>query len=165
MRRFRCVIDASVLIDCARGAILQSLFHLEADWMISDLAMAELNDPTPDTLHGLGLQVMALSGEDISQIIAIGSRYSALTVYDRAHLVLAQRERAILLTSNRRLREAAEQNGVTVRGTLWLLDELVAAGLLTTAAAAHALREMLAQGSRLPANECQRRLKAWEKQP
>ncbi len=165
MRRFRCVIDASVLIDCARGDILQSLFRWEADWMISDLAMAELTDPSPDTLRSLGLRVMELSGQDISKIIAIGSRYPALTVYDRAHLVLAQRERALLLTGDRRLREAAEQSGVTVRGALWLLDELVAAGLLTAAAAAHALRQMLAQGSRLPANECQRRLQAWEKRP
>ncbi len=53
MRGLRCVVDASVLIDLTRGGILEALFRLEADWMISDLAMAELTDPSPETLRSL----------------------------------------------------------------------------------------------------------------
>jgi len=163
MRGFRCVIDASVLIDLARGDILDVLFRLEADWMISDLAMAELRAPSPHTVRGLGLRAVELEGQDVAHIIALGSRYPALSVYDRAHLVLAQREGAILLTGDRRLRAAAEEMKIEVRGTLWALDELVSAGLLTGRRAARALRTMLERGSRLPADESRKRLSTWEK--
>jgi len=65
------------------------------------------------------------------------------------------------VTGDNSLRKAAEAEGVTVRGVLWVLDELVAAAAVTPARAAEGLRTMLAQGARLPSDECRRRLGAW----
>ncbi len=163
MRGLRCVVDASVLIDLTRGGILEMLFRLEADWMISDLAIEELRDPSLETLLALGLRVMEFSGQDILKIISLGQEYPALSLPDRAHLALAERERAILLSGDRHLRVAAQALDVTVHGTLWLLDELVKAGLLLPSQATHALRQMLRQGSRLPKEACEKRLQRWEK--
>lgn len=163
MKGLRCVVDASVLIDLARGGILEILFRLKADWMISDLAMEELRDPPPETLGLLGLRVMPFSGDEVVNIITLGKQYPALSLPDRAHLVLASREHAILLSGDCHLRMAAEALGVTVHGTLWVLDKLIEAGLLPPDQAARALRQMLRQGCRLPKEECEKRLRRWEK--
>ncbi len=163
MRGLRCVVDASVLIDLARGGILEILFRLKADWMISDLAMEELRDPPPETLRPLRLRIMQFSGEEILNIINLGKQYPALSLPDRAHLVLARREHAVLLSGDWHLRRVAEALGVTVHGTLWVLDELIKANLLSPDQAARTLRQMLTQGCRLPKEECENRLRRWAK--
>ena len=62
---------------------------------------------------------------------------------------------ASLLTGDRHLRAAAEQEGVPVHGTLWLLDEMVRLAVVSPRLAAQALERMLERGSRLPLDECQ----------
>ncbi len=161
MVKYRYVIDASVLIDFFHSNILKVLFRLNAEWMISDLSILELIDPDTQTLISLGLQVLELDGEDIKNIIMIGEKYPALTVSDRAHLVLSKRKSAVLITGDQHLRQAAEKEGITVHGTLWLLDEMVSRCLLTPKQAASALQEMINKGRYLPAAECQKRITIW----
>ncbi len=161
MVKYRYVIDASVLIDFFHSNILKVLFRLNAEWMISDFAMEELIQLDKKTLCNLGLQVMEMKKQDIQNIILIGKRYPALSLYDKTHLVLAHRESALLITGDQHLRQAAEKEGITVHGTLWLLDELVSSCLLTPKQAAYALQEMINKGSYLPAAECQKRIKLW----
>ena len=48
-----------------------------------------------------------------------------------------------------------------MRGTLWVLGEMVRLGVITPSQAAQALERMLARGSRLPQAECQKRLRQW----
>jgi len=157
------VVDASLLIDLWRGGILKTAFRLKADWMISDLAMAELRNPPPKSLLALGLHVTEFYSQDILDIVYLGKQYPALSLPDRAHLVLARRENAILLSGDLHLRRAAEALGLTVHGTLWVLDELIKVGLLSPSQAARSLRQMLSRGCRLPKEECEKRLRRWEK--
>ncbi len=112
MRGLRCVVDASVLIDLARGGILEILFRLKADWMISDLAMEELRDPPPETLRPPRLRIMQFSGEEILNIINLGKQYPALSLPDRAHLVLARREHAVLLSGDWHLRRDSARHAL-----------------------------------------------------
>ena len=66
-----------------------------------------------------------------------------------------------LLTGDGRLRKQAIKDGLQVHGALWLLDELVANGVIHPIQAADALQTMLAEGARLPQHECTQRLAAW----
>ncbi|MDI6699569.1 MAG: hypothetical protein QME85_11655 [Candidatus Saccharicenans sp.] len=129
--------------------------------MISDLSKEELIYPEINTLISPGLQIIELDRQDIKRIIMRGEKYPALTVSDRAHLVLSKRKSAVLITGDRHLRQAAENEGITVHGTLWLIDELVSRCLLTPKRAAEAMQEMINKGSYLPAAECQKRIKLW----
>ena len=89
------------------------------------------------------------------------TRYRYPSDADLYALRLAIAQRWSLLTGDRELREAAEDRGLEVHGVLWVLDELVSAGVLTMQAAATALERMLAEGARLPADEGERRLLGW----
>jgi len=68
-----------------------------------------------------------------------------------------------LLTGDRHLRKAAEEEKVLVYEILWILDELVRQRIVTPQEAARALGKMRAKGSRLPSAECERRLQKWGK--
>jgi hypothetical protein len=54
------------------------------------------------------------------------------------------------------------RHGVTRPDHALLLDQLVAHGVTTGAAAAEGLRGMLLRGARLPHAECQTRLRTWQ---
>lgn len=161
MESFRGVIDTNVLIDLDIGGLLTDLFRLDIVWVIPDLVLAELNHPSPNALLKMGLRALELSSEEVEKIIEFGLQYPNLSVYDRASLVLAMREGAMLITGDRRLRKAAEEQGVRVHGTLWVLDQLVERGT-PKQTAAQAIKQMLAEGRRLPIAECKKRLNRWE---
>lgn len=159
-----CVPDASVLIDFEHGNLLAALLALPYRWLLPDLTLAELKAPEPEMLLSLGLEQAVFDGQEILNIVQLRLRYPALSLPDCAALFLAQRERALLLTGDRRLQQIASNDfRLTVHGSLWALDCLLEAQGITQAQAAQALRLMLEAGSRLPQTECQKRLEQWDR--
>jgi predicted nucleic acid-binding protein len=76
-------------------------------------------------------------------------------------LALARAEGAVLLTGDKALRAAGEEEGIQVRGVLWLMDMMAAANVLTGTEAVTALHLMLKSGSRLPEQDCERYIQKW----
>lgn len=83
------------------------------------------------------------------------------SVADVSCYLLAQDTGRPLLTGDGRLRKQAMRDGLEVFGALWLLDQLVAHGVVSPAQAGQGLQAMLAHGARLPPAECQLRMDAW----
>ncbi|RLA38728.1 MAG: hypothetical protein DRR42_28255 [Gammaproteobacteria bacterium] len=65
-------------------------------------------------------------------------------------LALAQKESCPLLTGDRDLTDAARHEGVTVNGTIWLIEQLLAHNLLSRNGAHLSLEKMKASQRRLP---------------
>ncbi|MBE0467410.1 MAG: DUF3368 domain-containing protein [Candidatus Desulforudis sp.] len=66
-----------------------------------------------------------------------------------------------MLTGDKDLRTAAQDEGIVVHGTLWVLDQLVEQHAAPPHEIAAALKRMLQKGSRLPRLECEKRLRRW----
>jgi len=84
-----------------------------------------------------------------------------LSIADLSVLVLARQTGAVLLSGDGPLRTVARREGVEVHGILWVLDRLVAGGVLSGRRAAEVIGVMRQNGSRLPEEECERRIRAW----
>ncbi len=65
------------------------------------------------------------------------------------------------MTVSRHLRQAAEAEGVEVSGLPWLLDRLVAEGVVARQAARQSLQVIRDRGARLPTDERDKRLSEW----
>jgi predicted nucleic acid-binding protein len=98
----------------------------------------------------------------MEEVVADPIHFS-LGLVDAQVLWLAAKEKGILLTGDLPLRQEAERRKVSVHGLLWILAQMIGAGKLEPPAAAKALRIMMAKGARLPASECERLLRGWEK--
>lgn len=159
--RSPCVADASIWIDLAAGGIVAPVFALPFRWLTPDAVFAELLNPWAAGLPALGLAVVELSGDDLLAVARLRARYRAVSVPDCAALALAASLGATLITGDDALRRAARAESVEVHGTLWVLDELVALGLVAARPAAVALTAMREAGRRLPAAEVERRLTQW----
>jgi predicted nucleic acid-binding protein len=65
-------------------------------------------------------------------------------------LALAEVEKCPLLTGDAALRQAADAEQVEVKGTIWLIGEMVREQRITVAVARAALNKMRLNGRRLP---------------
>jgi len=122
------VSDASVLFDFADADLLLYCFRLPYEFQIADVMFEqELLSFEPvarEALVEAGLVVARFEGGEVLEAIELRARYRALSTPDAFALLLARRESAILLTGDRRLRNAATTEGVERHGHLWMIEQL-----------------------------------------
>ncbi|WP_052300881.1 hypothetical protein [Methanoplanus limicola] len=68
-----------------------------------------------------------------------------------------------MITGDNLLRKTAQRNGVNVHGILWILDEFVIAGCISSQKALKSLEKIIKAGGRLPYEECEKLRKKWVK--
>lgn len=160
----RFVLDSNVVIDLHVGGILhEALRHLAAEVVIPDVIVEEeLQEPSGKLLQQYGVRIVELSGEEVLEVSQLAARYKGPSRRDLFALVVARSRNAILLTGDEHLREAARKEGVSVHGTLWIMDGLVRREHMAPKRAAQALEKMLAAGRRLPRHECEQRMRRWK---
>jgi hypothetical protein len=156
------VTDTNVWIDLRVGNLLDNVFELDARWLIPDLVGSELGTERKELLVEWGLEVRSLTGEEIEAVIRLNDAYSAPSRTDMATLIVARAEDGILVTGDGALREAAGEEDIEVHGTLWVVDALVDTEIVETAEAARALQLMMEADRRLPRDEVNQRVEAWQ---
>ena len=159
--RLGYVTDANVLIDLHWGQVLRLLASMPDEFVVADVTVAETEEPTAEEIGRAGLRQESLPSDGVmaaSELLAGERRISA---QDAFALVLAERTGRILLTGEKRLRTLAEQRGVQVHGTLWLLERMIEAEALAPEQAADALDRMLACGRRLPEQDARALTRRW----
>lgn len=144
------ISDANIVIDFEEGGILEVLFELPDDIGVPDLLFEdELKDQHQDLLD-LGLRLVELEETTVERLTELTGKYRGVSRLDMAALAAAEQEACPLVTGDRRLRQAAESEGVEVHGTLWLAEALVQEERLTVVRLKCAYDAMKAAGRRLP---------------
>ncbi|MGH2538245.1 MAG: hypothetical protein ACRDHL_12685 [Candidatus Promineifilaceae bacterium] len=151
-----------MLIVMERGGLLPQLFGLGWELVAPDLILEELREGDRQRLEAMGLGQEVLTPDELVQVRALATQERRLSVPDCAAFIAARERGMMLLAGDGPLRRFAEGHGIKVHGTLWLMDEMEAVGLLNGLELAVALRQMLARGARLPDDECESRLRRWE---
>jgi rRNA-processing protein FCF1 len=160
--RSRLIVDTNVLIDLHRGSIIEQFFALPYEFMSPDVIIEELKEPDGGTLERQGLMRAEFTGNQVLEVYLLLQHNPEIAVNDIFALLLSSSTKLALLTGDRSLRILADKHRVKVHGTLWVLDEMVKHSVLTKGQVAHALRLMLANHSRLPLAECNKRFGIWE---
>ncbi|MDD4650858.1 MAG: hypothetical protein PHQ34_01380 [Methanothrix sp.] len=142
------------------GEIAANAFHLPWEFMAPDMVIAELLLPSWDLL-GMGLIEKSLPGSAMLRAEELIKKYPRPGRIDLISLVLAMQENALLLTGDEALRKAAQEEGVVVHGTLWLLDVMVKEGAISKAEGYRSLELMSNAGRRLPKKEVSARMNSW----
>lgn len=133
------------------------------EFILPDVIIGELIQPPGELLIRLGYAEEGIAGEEFGNIIDLRKKYTAPSTNDLFALLLAKKNSCPLITGDRALRKAAEQERVVAHGLLWLIDAMVNSKILPGTKAADALKNIIAAGSWLPKKECEERLKRWGK--
>ncbi|MDH4320941.1 MAG: hypothetical protein OEV73_05515 [Desulfobulbaceae bacterium] len=161
------VNDANILIDLLKIDLINPFFQMEYGFQVTDMALAEIQEENAANIAGIieiGLLTrQRFTFEELQHIQQIEVENPSLSIADCSCLYLAKKIAATLLTGDAALRRIAEQKEITVHGILWVLDEIVAGGLLSEKIMQKKLVQLMALNPRLPDNECQKRLKLWSK--
>lgn len=156
------VTDANIIIDMAAGTLLEEMFRLSGwEFCIPDVLYVEELLEHHANLPALGLKVLAQPAEVVDQIAHLRLRYRALGTNDLFALTLARSLGCALLSGDGPLRKAAGAEGVEVRGTVWLMDALLGAHLVTVDEVAAAYEAMRRDGSRLPWADVEGQIERW----
>lgn len=161
------VNDTNIFIDLHSIGLLSALCDLPYDVRTVDFVVNEIKDQAQAeslaTLVGEGkIKIESFNIDELAEIIEEHSAISGnLSVPDCSVCYYARKHSATLLTGDRQLRRYAEDNNVTVRGVLFIFDELVAQNIIDAGIAAQKLRELTNINVRLPKSEIEKRIKKW----
>lgn len=131
--------------------------------MNSDAIKDELLSPVglTDALLLNGLIGVDITKDEFEKAEAFGIKYIKLSVYDRIALSIAKNRGILLMTGDRALRKAAIAEGVSVIGTIGVLEQLYNGGFIDCNEYKFCLLELQkhnGQEVRLPKNELSVRL-------
>lgn len=153
------ISDSNILVDLHEGDLLQIMFRLPETFAVPNvLFQEELVNYYPD-LPGYGLQILVINEIFMNEVGQLRRTYKGPSLNDLFALVLAKQERCPLITGDRRLRNAAQAEGVELRGTIWIVERLLEEKLITLARAKDAFEKMRQANSRLPWDEAKAMLK------
>lgn len=144
------ISDANILIDIEIGGLAAPMFSLEYQFAVPDILFyEELAERHSDMLE-MGLVIKGLDEALVTRVSQLAAQYPRPGRNDLFALVLAANEECPLLTGDKNLRSAAETENIEVRGTLWLVNELVTTGKISVHVARGAYQRMRVHGRRLP---------------
>lgn len=160
MNRKLLISDANIIIDIVAGELSEELFALEYDFGVPDILYAEELTERHADMVDKGLLVLGLVPESMLAANTLFEQNNRLkvSVNDCIALSLAQQESCPLLTGDARLKQLAIVEGVEVKGTLWLVEQMIVNRCITIAQAEYAYKKMLADGSHLPAADIKKQI-------
>ena len=161
------VNDTNIFIDLHSIGLLGELCELQYDVRTVDFVINEITDPEQSKeLSALAMKgkirIESFNAEELEEIITEHSSVPGnISIPDCSVCYYARKHAATLLTGDRQLRKYAETSNVSVRGILFIFDELVANNVIPSQQAATKLRELVAINVRLPKAEIEKRINNW----
>ena len=164
------VNDANILIDLVKLQLLPHFFSLGWEFHTTSLVFDELFEDQQEAFapyqdNGLFL-VADLDATELMSILELQYEKPQLSEQDCSALFYTIKKSGVLLSSDKNLREFAENKKVEVHGHLWIFDEMVEQNCISSCRAADKLEELINDINpklRLPEHECKRRFGLWRK--
>lgn len=157
------ISDANIFIDMEEGGLIEKMFRLPEVFAVPDILFVEELSAHHPTLPAYGLQIKALQTSAIEEAMTLSRRYKQPSLNDLLALALAKQESCPLVTGDRRLREAATNEKVEVKGTLWLIGRMFEEKLINKENAKRAYDKMRVANRRLPWAQVTQQLKQFRK--
>ena len=159
------ISDANIIIDIVAGELVDAMFSLDYEFGTPDILYAEELEEQHSDILNAGLKLFELKPEsiDVANSYYLENIATRVSANDCLALSLAQQEECALLTGDSKLKQLAIIEGITVYGTLWLVDTMFNNRLISVIDAENTYRKMLDDGSRLPEKEIKKQLKNFNK--
>jgi rRNA-processing protein FCF1 len=160
------VNDTNIFIDLIHAELIDSFFQLPFEVHTTDFVIGEIEEPEQEVIinHLVEtgrLMVAASSSDEIEEIFLLQEAINCLSIPDCSVWHYSKKHNYTLLTEDNLLRKSALRDQVTVKGVLYIFDELVRSRLISPAEASIKLQGLLDTGSWLPKDACDERFEQW----
>ena len=147
------VSDANIFIDMDVSNLTRSMFRLNETFATPDVLYREELEEHHADLPRFGLRIEQLDSAGIVEVGRISAIYNQTSTNDVFAIVLAKERQWSLLTGDQHMRNAALEEGVEVRGTVWLIRRMVETKIISIIQARASMKLMRNGGRRLPWDE------------
>ena len=110
-----------------------------------------------------GLQILTLAADAVTDTTTLQAKHrkTGVSIYDCMALALARQEQCPLLTGDSALRQVSLAEGLDVKGTVWLVEQMLGSGVIDVEQASQAYQAMKDDGSRLPWGRIDQQIKKY----
>ena len=160
------VKDACIIIDLMELDLLDVFLSLDYIVITSQSVVKEITDETQAELLANQIRANNMQKEndgELSDILNLMGKYTGISYADATVLELSLRINATLLSADKLLRKAGENEGATICGTLWVIRELYMSEMISSAIAITKINELIKINTRIPINLCKKLIKEIEK--
>ena len=160
------VNDTNVFIDLIHAGLIDQFFQIPIEVHTTDFVVGEIEEPEQqaiinDLIETGKLLVASSTFNEVAEIMSLQEEVSRLSIPDCSVWHYSKKNNYTLVTGDNLLRKTALKDQVTVKGLLFIFDELVRLELITPAEACVKLKFRLETGTRLPKEACDERLDRW----
>lgn len=157
--------DACVLFDLLDLDLLAHFYQLELIVITRPEVLAEITDENQlgqiqPYIDSGNLQIDKLNLLEMA--MAIVESNPGLSLADAAVLETASRREAVILSSDKSLRNESNRRGIIVRGLLWVLEELYNKNIITKFKLIEKLQEYPTINKRAPITEIENIIKKYQ---
>lgn len=153
------ISDANIFIDLEEAGLLNLLFKLPFTFKTPDILYVEELEDQHAYLLSMGLELSELSPETLLYAMQLVEKVKGPSTNDCFALASARQEGSPLLTGDNDLRRLAKEEAIVVMGTIWVVEQMVINGLISTEVAYDSYDKMKSAGRRLPWDLALSRLK------
>lgn len=154
--------DTNIWIDLKLTNIIEKVFLLPYELAVPDILYNdELKDMDGELLEANGIKIIEMTNDEVVETAERSGMTNRVSFNDLITLVVAKSRGYILVTGDGNLRKIAKSENVELRGTIWLIDEMVSNNILDIGEPTLICKKLLQLKRRLPKEKLQLRIKRW----
>jgi rRNA maturation endonuclease Nob1 len=162
------VTDVSVFFDLYKIQALPEFFALDweiytTDFVYNEILHANQKSEFEVFARSKQLKILKLSNEEVSEVLNFKTSLKIHSLADKTILWKALRLEATLLTCDSKLRKVAEGHAIEVRGSIWVIEQLIINKIIDAGKGISLFEELKVKNTRLPVETIDKLIKQWEK--
>lgn len=161
------VTDTNVFFDLMSIEVLPDFFGLgyeicTTDFVVNEIVRVDQADQIQNFIRSRQLTVYKLSSDEIEEVVNLKTRRNLRRITDKSVLWKALQLKCKLLTGDKNLRSEAEEQGLEVNGSIWVIRTLVESNIILPAVAVVLLEKLKIINQSLPKDEIEKLIKKYK---
>jgi len=162
------ITDTNIFFDIIGIGVLPEFFSLDYEicttvFVINEIIRSDQREEIEVFIRAKEINVIGFSAEEINEIYRFKTEKNFKGITDKSVLWKSLQLKCPLLTGDKKLRIEAENQGVEVHGSIWVIASLVENGLINKTKGAKLLELLKEVNSSLPFNEINKLIKTYKK--
>ncbi|MBN1338620.1 MAG: hypothetical protein JXA03_04815 [Bacteroidales bacterium] len=161
------VTDTNVFFDMMSIGVLPDFFGLDyeictTDFVVNEIVRVDQADQIQNFIRSKQLTVYKLTSDEIEKVVNLKTKRNLRRITDKSVLWKALQLKCRLVTGDKNLRSEAEEQGLEVNGSLWVIKKLLETNVISPAIAAELLEKLKIVNNSLPKDEIEKLIKKYK---
>jgi len=158
------ITDTNVFFDLMNIEALPEFFGLNfeictTDFVVNEILRLEQAEQIQNFIRSKQLLVFSFSSDEIDEVVSLKTKRMLRRIADKSVLWKALQLKCTLLTGDKCLRNEAEENGLEVHGSIWVVMKIVDAKILSAVKGIELFEKLKIVNDSLPKEEIEKLIK------